>query len=134
MNVPDENLTAKTVATESVRPPSRYPFSDRGPELLADFVTRMSAKDVDVVFTFAGALETNGPTMKIVNAFIKDVGEIGGTLLDIPGRGRIPAEMMYDTIFHATSVGASLFSAQIIAALCDDVDNFDLTCDADRVG
>jgi hypothetical protein len=102
-------------------------------ERIRDFVARMRERDIAVVFTLPGIMETGAPTDKQVAALADRIDQAGAVFLPLWENGAIPAEMMFDTIYHAAVPGARVYTAQVIVALCQRGDELGFACDTDAM-
>lgn len=133
--VPDPPATqvSALIAEVSDQRAKTFEFVPPARERIGEFVARMKERGVTVLFSLPGAMETIVPTDRQVVELRKTLAAAGADFLDPPERGAIPAEMMFDTIYHASRPGAGLYTAQLIAALCADADRLGIACDSGEV-
>lgn len=102
-------------------------------ERIRDFVARMKARDVTVVFTLPGIMETGAPSEAQVAELARQIEGADAVFIGLWERGAIPAEAMYDTIYHAALPGARVYTAQVIMALCEHRAELGIDCDSDAM-
>ncbi|MEJ8572942.1 hypothetical protein [Microbaculum marinum] len=129
---PAEQVSA-LIADVSGQRSSRVSLTPEAAATIQEFVARMKAKDIKFVFSLPGIMENAAPDAGQVEDLRAQLAALGADFLDLPERGSIPAEMMFDTIYHASTEGAEVYTAQLIQALCGSAERLDISCDEARV-
>lgn len=102
-------------------------------EKIRDFVARMKERDVTVLFTLPGIMETGAPSEEQAAELAESVEAAGAMFLPLWEQGAIPAEMMFDTLYHAATPGARVYTAQVIMGLCESADDLGIDCVTDAM-
>jgi|GEM_PF-7087246 hypothetical protein len=130
---PDPAALAALIAEVSGQRANGFTFVPPAFERIRDFVARMRQRNVAVVFTLPGIMETAAPTEAQVAALAYRIDQAGATFLPLRQNGAIPAEMMFDTIYHAAVPGARVYTAQVILALCERGDELGFACSSEAI-
>lgn len=132
--VPPAMQVSGLIADVSGQKAKGFDFKPDTVRNIREFVARMADKNIRVVFSLPGIMENAAPDADQVAALRTELADIGADFLDLPEHGGIPAEMMFDTIYHAATPGARVYTAQVIVALCAAAARFEVTCDRTKVG
>ena len=126
--VPPAIQVSGLIADVSGQKSKKFRFEPEAIGNIRDFAARMADKDVTVIFSLPGIMENAAPGDDVVEALEDQFAGTGAQFLDLTDRGAIPAEMMFDSLYHAATPGAEVYTAQVIEALCAEADRLDLNC------
>lgn len=112
-----ERRLAEQIATARKTPP-QVTLADDAEALTAAFAARMSARNVNVVFTEPPCFEDAAPDGAKLAALERDLADAGARFLRLEADNRMPRRLLYDTALHPNASGRLISTRRLVNALC----------------